>query len=64
MHLGFFSSNAEVTLESRNNERATMIGLDEFGYLLVKLNDETELSLQPDGNSFDMMRNMIVSKNK
>lgn len=57
-------SNAEVTLESRNNERATMIGLDEFGYLLVKLNDETELSLQPDGNSFDMMRNMIVSKNK
>ena len=52
-----------VILESQNNERAEIVGLDENGYLQVRLLTDCNLvSLQPDGNSFDMMRNLIVVK--
>lgn len=37
-------------------------GVDEAGYLVVKTADGRRLSLQPDGNSFDIMRNLIVRK--
>lgn len=42
--------------------KATVTGLDEYGYLTVISEKGDNLSLQPDGNSFDMMRNLITMK--
>jgi len=39
-----------------------IVGLDEFGFLRVALTDGSQVSVQPDGNSFDMMRNLILPK--
>lgn len=55
-------SDAQVTLECENNAIANIVGLDDFGYLEVKLQNGKKMGLQPDGNSFDMMRNMITLK--
>ena len=54
--------HTQVTLEFENNVEATVTGLDDFGYLEVQLHDGRKLCLQPEGNSFDMMRNMISLK--
>ena len=74
-----FYSYKRVQLESESGVWATIRGLDEHGYLQVELDDpqagdggttpttETPsniISVQSDGNSFDMMRNMIIPKNR
>lgn len=56
--------DAQVQLASEDGAMATVMGLDEHGYLQVCLNDKPGeiLTVQADGNSFDMMRNMIIPK--
>ena len=44
------------------NEEVDIIGIDEFGYIKVKRINGEMCVLQPDGNRFDMMRNLIVLK--
>jgi len=40
-----------------------VVGLDQFGFLQVSLAGRDDIiSVQPDGNSFDMMRNLILPK--
>ena len=42
---------------------AVITGIDEYGYLLVRSRkDGARLSLQPDGNSFDIMKGLIAMK--
>ena len=53
-------SGTTVRLASRENEVVTIEGIDEYGYLRVKCANGQELSLQPDGNSFDIMKGLIV----
>ena len=43
-------------------EEVTIKGLDDFGFLLVETKSGESLSVQPDGNSFDMLRNLIAMK--
>lgn len=41
----------------------TVAGIDEYGYLKVDLEGgRKELSVHPDGNSFDMLRGLILPK--
>nr|XP_019533306.2 biotin--protein ligase isoform X1 [Aedes albopictus] len=41
----------------------TISGIDEYGYLLVqKLNEARSICVHPDGNSFDMMKGLIIPK--
>lgn len=41
----------------------TVAGIDEYGYLKVAMEgDGSELSVHPDGNSFDMLRGLILPK--
>lgn len=54
--------NQRVRLNSEDGPEATVVGLDEFGFLLVRLSNGQMESVQPDGNSFDMMRNLIAPK--
>ena len=44
--------------------QATVVGIDDFGFLLVKMANGSERSVQDDGNSFDMLKNLIVQKER
>jgi biotin--protein ligase len=59
-------SGQEVRLGDQGNLRARITGLDQYGYLqAVSLDKDSQLyTLQPDGNSFDMMRGLIYRKVK
>jgi len=55
-------SDQEVTIAG-NAEKVTIQGVDEFGFLVVKAKDSGRIiTLHPDGNSFDMMANLIEGK--
>ena len=56
-------SDAVVKVERDDNVRVRILGLDNHGYLLAEKNDGSQVSLQDDGNSFDMMANLIRIKN-
>ncbi|XP_064398495.1 uncharacterized protein LOC135345074 [Halichondria panicea] len=52
-----------VRLSNYGHAEAVITGIDQYGYLLVRRReDRQELSLQPDGNSFDIMRGLIAMK--
>ena len=56
-------SGAVVRLASQANEEVTILGIDNYGYLRVETNRSKEvLSLQPDGNTFDIMKGLIATK--
>ncbi|XP_050976887.1 biotin--protein ligase [Labeo rohita] len=50
-----------VRLWSEDGPEAEVLGLDENGFLQV-MGDQGVVSVQPDGNSFDMLRNLVVTK--
>jgi len=53
----------EMAAPARREVAARVTGLDEYGYLVVRaVEDGEEMIVSPDGNSFDMMRGLIVPK--
>jgi len=53
----------EVTLQQEEQEKVVIRGLDEHGFLLVRSRRTGRtFSVHPDGNSFDMMKNLIRPK--
>lgn len=61
-----FSSDTSVKLMSKDGTEkcAQIVGIDDFGFLSVRREDTKEvISVQPDGNSFDMIRGLIHPKN-
>ena len=48
--------------DTRDKEQVVITGLDEFGFLLVQTKSGESLSVQPDGNTFDMLKNLIAMK--
>ncbi|XP_063249286.1 biotin--protein ligase [Prinia subflava] len=55
-------SGQRVRLGSEDGAPAWIVGIDDFGYLQVHQEGSTVQSVHPDGNSFDMLRNLIVPK--
>lgn len=55
-------SGTRVRLWSEDGPEAEVMGLDENGFLQVLSGDQRLVSVQPDGNSFDMLRNLVVTK--
>ena len=51
-----------MKLASRGHEEVVIAGIDEYGYLRVQCKNGQELSLQPDGNTFDIMKGLIAMK--
>lgn len=44
---------------------AKVLGIDDYGFLKIQLDDgQTMDSVQPDGNSFDMLRGLILPKTR
>lgn len=59
----FFSEQrVKICLQNAEEKDANIIGIDEYGFLKVKLVDGTVETVQPDGNSFDMLKGLIVPK--
>lgn len=58
----FSNSKVKVTTDNGISEEAKIIGIDEFGYLRVKSKNGTTSRVQPDGNTFDMMKGLILAK--
>lgn len=56
------SSGTRVRLWSEDGPEVEVVGLDENGFLQVLSGDQRLVSVQPDGNSFDMLRNLVVTK--
>ncbi|KAH8407265.1 hypothetical protein KR222_011794 [Zaprionus bogoriensis] len=52
----------KICLQNDQQKDANIIGIDEYGFLKVKLADGTVETVQPDGNSFDMLKGLIVPK--
>ena len=57
MHTG-----VRVDVPKDNVTQALIIGLDSHGFLLLQQGDGKTMSVQPDGNSFDIMHNLIKLK--
>ncbi|XP_023176975.2 biotin--protein ligase isoform X3 [Drosophila hydei] len=57
-------SDQSVTICLQNDQQkdAKIIGIDDIGFLKVKLANNTIETVQPDGNSFDMLKGLIVPK--
>ncbi|XP_011695670.1 PREDICTED: biotin--protein ligase isoform X3 [Wasmannia auropunctata] len=56
------NANVTVTWTNGRRENVTIIGIDEYGYLLVKGKKEKLFSVHSDGNSFDLFNGLIVPK--
>uniref|UniRef100_A0A8D2PX43 Holocarboxylase synthetase n=1 Tax=Zosterops lateralis melanops TaxID=1220523 RepID=A0A8D2PX43_ZOSLA len=55
-------SGKQVRLRSEDGPLAWIVGIDDYGYLQVHQEGKGVESVHPDGNSFDMLRNLIVPK--
>uniref|UniRef100_A0A8C5MAP3 Holocarboxylase synthetase n=1 Tax=Leptobrachium leishanense TaxID=445787 RepID=A0A8C5MAP3_9ANUR len=55
-------SGCQVRLGNEDGPLAWIVGLDDSGFLQVLQEGKEVVSVHPDGNSFDMLRNLIVPK--
>ncbi|XP_037232389.1 biotin--protein ligase isoform X1 [Falco rusticolus] len=55
-------SGKQVRLYSEEGPTAWIVGIDDYGFLQVHEEGKGVDSVRPDGNSFDMLRNLIVPK--
>uniref|UniRef100_A0A8C6UFE5 Holocarboxylase synthetase (biotin-(proprionyl-CoA-carboxylase (ATP-hydrolysing)) ligase) n=1 Tax=Neogobius melanostomus TaxID=47308 RepID=A0A8C6UFE5_9GOBI len=55
-------SGTRVRLWSEEGPEADVVGLDQNGFLQVHCPQSGLLSVEPDGNSFDMLKNLLVMK--
>ncbi|OQR76125.1 biotin--protein ligase-like [Tropilaelaps mercedesae] len=62
-HANWLHTDEEVIVESLNSS-AIVRRVDEEGFLLAEKPDGEMLHLQPDGNSFDLMKGLITVKQK
>ncbi|KAL5479962.1 hypothetical protein EMCRGX_G023568 [Ephydatia muelleri] len=56
------TSGSRVRLISQGNREVKIVGIDEYGYLKVVTKEGETLMLQPDGNTFDIMKGLIAIK--
>ncbi|XP_017098653.2 biotin--protein ligase isoform X1 [Drosophila bipectinata] len=52
----------KICLPNEQEREAEIVGIDDFGFLKVKLPSGSIETVQPDGNSFDMLKGLIVPK--
>ncbi|XP_047463271.1 biotin--protein ligase isoform X2 [Mugil cephalus] len=57
-------SGTLVRLWSEEGEEAQVVGLDHNGFLQVHTEAQGVVSVEPDGNSFDMLKNLVVMKQR
>ncbi|XP_039713425.1 biotin--protein ligase isoform X3 [Pteropus medius] len=55
-------SAQQIRLGGEEGPKVWIVGLDDSGFLQVHQEDGKVVTVHPDGNSFDMLRNLIVPK--
>ncbi|XP_021111936.1 biotin--protein ligase isoform X2 [Heterocephalus glaber] len=55
-------SGQQVRLGSAEGQKVWIVGLDDLGFLQVHQEGGEVVTVHPDGNSFDMLRNLILPK--
>uniref|UniRef100_A0A3B4Z465 Holocarboxylase synthetase n=2 Tax=Stegastes partitus TaxID=144197 RepID=A0A3B4Z465_9TELE len=55
-------SGSQVRLWTEDGLEAQVVGLDQYGFLQVHSKDQGLVSVEPDGNSFDMLKNLLIIK--
>ena len=55
-------SGVTVKIESEGSREVMITGLDQFGFLSVIDDKSRSFSICPDGNSFDMLHNLVIIK--
>ncbi|XP_029029227.1 biotin--protein ligase isoform X2 [Betta splendens] len=55
-------SGTRVHLWSEDGLEAEVVGLDHNGFLQVYSKEHGVVSVEPDGNSFDMLKNLVITK--
>lgn len=55
-------SGTQVRLWSEDGLEAEVVGLDPNGFLQVYSKEQGVVSVEPDGNSFDMLKNLVIIK--
>lgn len=59
----FSGSSVTVRSPSGAEKTALITGIDEYGFLKIQIDGSKKTeSVQPDGNSFDMLRGLIIPK--
>lgn len=62
LYYSYWLHNEQKVLISSLKKEAIIHGLDDYGFLIVQTVDGKRLTLQPDGNRFDMLKNLIIAK--
>ncbi|KAJ7320567.1 hypothetical protein JRQ81_020078, partial [Phrynocephalus forsythii] len=57
-------SGKQVQLGSNKGPMAWIVGIDDSGFLQVQEEGKDVVTVHPDGNSFDMLRNLLVPKHQ
>uniref|UniRef100_A0A8C5YTG8 Holocarboxylase synthetase n=1 Tax=Marmota marmota marmota TaxID=9994 RepID=A0A8C5YTG8_MARMA len=57
-------SGQQVRLGSAEGPKVSIVGLDDSGFLQVHQEGGEVVTVHPDGNSFDMLRNLILPKRR
>ncbi|XP_015273427.1 PREDICTED: biotin--protein ligase [Gekko japonicus] len=57
-------SGKQVHLKNDAGPLAWIVGIDDSGFLQVQEEGKDVLTVHPDGNSFDMLRNLIIPKHQ
>lgn len=60
--LCFLCSGQQVRLGKAEGPQVWIVGLDDSGYLQVHQDGGEVVTVHPDGNSFDMLRNLVLPK--
>ncbi|GJQ79840.1 Hcs [Trypoxylus dichotomus] len=57
-------SDSEISVTTKDSQprKVKIVGIDDYGYLTVKSPDGTISAVQPDGNTFDMLKGLIAPK--
>ncbi|KAG5672279.1 hypothetical protein PVAND_002417 [Polypedilum vanderplanki] len=55
-------TSVKVLSQNGQEKNGKILGIDEYGFLKIRLDNNTIESVQPDGNSFDMLRGLIIPK--
>uniref|UniRef100_A0A665TP00 BPL/LPL catalytic domain-containing protein n=1 Tax=Echeneis naucrates TaxID=173247 RepID=A0A665TP00_ECHNA len=61
-YMRWLHSATKVHLWSEDGPEAEVVGLDDNGFLRVHSKEHGVVSVEPDGNSFDMLKNLVIIK--
>uniref|UniRef100_T1H5Y9 BPL/LPL catalytic domain-containing protein n=1 Tax=Megaselia scalaris TaxID=36166 RepID=T1H5Y9_MEGSC len=58
-----YNSYYKIVDKEGTEKKAKVTGIDEYGFLMVQLENGAVETVHPDGNSFDMLKGLILPKN-